>query len=143
DGGRERGGGEHLGGGRGRLARLGGTGARLADLDGFVVAARARPGDEQGGQEQTGDLGERAHASTHTSGGSDGSPRQATMLTNLGTRTMTFLGGPSPRWALTFSEARASRSASGSSMSDATSRRSRTLPLTCTTIVTVSTVSLA
>ncbi len=47
------------------------------------------------------------------------------------------------RWACTFSLARARRSASAASMPAGTSRRSRTLPLTCTTIVTVSTTSLA
>ena len=65
-----------------------------------------------------------------------GTAGQTTMLTSLGARTMTRRGAAPASASTTAGEARARASASSSAMSGATSMRSRTLPLTWTTMVT-------
>src|SRR5690606_5057989 len=62
---------------------------------------------------------------------------QTTTLTILGGRAITLRGSPPPRSSCTLGSARAAAVAAASSMPGSTSRRARTLPLTCTTMVTV------
>src|SRR6185437_12287516 len=64
--------------------------------------------------------------------------RQTTTLTSRGGRVMTRCGTRPARASVTLGEARAAASASDSAMSGGTSILSRSLPLSCTTIVTVS-----
>src|SRR5690625_633502 len=68
-------------------------------------------------------------------------PQAGTMLTSLGARTITRRTSrpASARWVASL--ANASRSSSSSAMSGATSRRSRSLPATCTMQVTDSATS--
>src|SRR5439155_16876116 len=66
-----------------------------------------------------------------------------TTLTSRGGLMMTLRGGRPSRCSFTRGDARASRSISAASTDGLTSSRSRTLPFTCTTMVTLSSTSMA
>src|SRR5438445_7147191 len=131
--------------GAGVLVELGpGDGVGLARPDEGDL-----PAPLGGGLHPSGDRGRRARARWfRPHEGSDpgrGHPvtsrpgrGQTTTLTSLGGRATTFFGAAPSSSCCTRGEASARRSASASLMPALTSRRSRTLPLTWTTSVTVS-----